>query len=193
MRTTHLGLIGIALALSSCGDGGDAGVSTPGEEAPMTIQLTSPAFEEGADIPRNYTCDGEDISPPLSWSGVPDQARSLVLICDDPDAPRGTWTHWVLYDLPPGATGLPEGLPTDQTIRVGSGGGEHEARQGKNDFRKPGYGGPCPPSGTHRYFFRLFALDSTTGLEPGAIRQQVERAMEGHALAQGQLMGRYAR
>ena len=159
----------------------------------MTIPLTSPAFEEGADIPRNYSCDGDDISPPLEWSGVPDQARSLVLICDDPDAPRGTWTHWVLYDLPSEATGLPEGLPTDETIRVESGGTGHEVRQGKNDFHRPGYGGPCPPSGTHRYFFRLYALDSTTGLEPGATRQQVERAMEGHVLAQGQLMGRYTR
>lgn len=159
----------------------------------MTIQMQSHAFEDGGDIPRKYTCDGEDISPPLEWSGVPDQARSLVLICDDPDAPRGTWTHWVLYDLPSEAAGLPEGLPTDQTIRVGSSGGEHEARQGKNDFRKTGYGGPCPPSGTHRYFFRLFALDATTGLEPGATRQQLERAMRGHVLVQGQLMGRYSR
>lgn len=116
-----------------------------------------------------------------------------MLICDDPDAPRGTWTHWVLYDLPSDVSGLPEGLPTDKAIRVESGGTGHEARQGKNDFGKPGYGGPCPPSGTHRYFFRLFALDSTTGLGPGATRQQVERAMEGHVLAQGQLMGRYTR
>jgi Raf kinase inhibitor-like YbhB/YbcL family protein len=159
----------------------------------MTIQLESPAFEEGGTIPRKYTCDGEDISPPLAWSAVPEAARSLVLICDDPDAPMGTWTHWVVFDLPAEATGLPEGVAPDETIRVASGGAGHVARQGRNDFRKTGYGGPCPPSGTHRYFFRLYALDNTLGLEPGASRKQVLRAMDGHVLAQGQLMGRYAR
>jgi Raf kinase inhibitor-like YbhB/YbcL family protein len=107
--------------------------------------------------------------------------------------PRGTWTHWVLFDLPAGVTGLPEGLPPEGTVRVTSGGVEHVARQGRNDFRNLGYGGPCPPSGTHRYFFRLYALDGPLSLEPGATRQQVLRAMEGHVLAQGQLMGRYAR
>ncbi|QDV35613.1 YbhB/YbcL family Raf kinase inhibitor-like protein [Tautonia plasticadhaerens] len=190
---THLGLIGITLALPSCGGRDEAEVAPPMEGTPMTIRLESSAFEEGADIPRRYTCDGEDISPPLSWSGVPDSARSLVLICDDPDAPRGTWTHWVLYDLPPGASGLPEGLPADEAVRFASGGSDHDARQGKNDFRKAGYGGPCPPSGTHRYFFRLYALDTTTGLGPGASRRPVEQAMQGHVLAQGQLMGRYTR
>lgn len=192
MRFKHSGLVGLALVLSSCG-GDDAGVMTPGEEAPMTIRLESPAFEAGGTIPRKYTCDGEDLSPPLAWSGVPEAARSLVLICDDPDAPRGTWTHWVLYDLPAEVTGLPEGLPIEGTVPIPAGGAEQVARQGRNDFRKLGYGGPCPPSGSHRYFFRLYALDTTTGPEPGATRQEVLKALAGHVLAQGELMGRYAR
>ena len=141
----------------------------------MSIRLESLAFEEGKSIPRKYTCDGEDISPPLNWSGVPEEARSLVLIADDPDAPRGIWTHWVLFDLPVEVSELPKGLPAEKTVLVASGEARHTARQGRNDFRKLGYGGPCPPSGTHRYSFRLYALDDSLGLEPGATRQQVLR------------------
>jgi Raf kinase inhibitor-like YbhB/YbcL family protein len=188
-RRIDPGLIGLALVLPACG-GGDPGVV---EGRPMTIRLESSAFQEGGMIPRTYTCDGEDISPPLSWSGVPESARSLVLICEDPDAPLGTWTHWLLYNLPAEVTALPERLPPEGTIQVASGGAKHPARQGRNDFRKLGYGGPCPPSGTHRYYFRLFALDTTLNLEPGASRKQVLGAMEKHILAQGELMGRYAR
>lgn len=153
----------------------------------MTIELTSPAFAEGAPIPARYTADGEDVSVPLKWSGAPDGTRSIALICDDPDAPRPTpWVHWVLYGLPPTVTELPEGVPATRTVLSG-------AKQGANDWRRIGYGGPAPPSGTHRYFFRLYALDIVLDLQPGATKQDLLRAMEGHILAQGQLMGTYKR
>ena len=147
----------------------------------MTIQLTSSAFKEGGDIPRRHTCDGEDLSPSLSWTGIPAGTHSLALIVDDPDAPRGDWVHWVLVDLPSDLEGLPEGV---------SGAGT----DGKNDFGRLGYGGPCPPKGSnHRYYFKLYALDQTLGLKPGAKKVDVEIAMAGHILVQGQLMGRYGR
>ncbi len=150
------------------------------------LRLESAAFPAGKPIPAAYTADGRDVSPPLSWSGVPPDAKSLALVCEDPDAPRGTWVHWVLYDLDPAATGLPEGIAASE--RPASGG-----VQGKNDFGRIGYGGPAPPSGTHRYFFRLYALDARTGLAPGATRRDLTRAMEGHVLAEGELMGTYSR
>ena len=152
----------------------------------MAMRVASPAFAEGAKIPRRYTCDGEDISPPLSWSGVPEGTKSLALICDDPDAPGKTWVHWVLFNLPPRTTELPEGVPARETI---PGGGA----QGVNDFRKIGYGGPCPPSGTHRYVFRLSALDAEVALAPGATRADLDRAMKGRVLAEGSLTGKYSR
>jgi len=153
----------------------------------MAIQLTSTAFNEGNAIPKKYTCDSEDISPPLAWNGVPASAKSLALIVDDPDAPVGTWVHWVLYDMPPGLTGLNEAINKTPTIQgVGT--------QGTNDFRKTGYGGPCPPRGKpHRYFFRLYALDTALNLKPGATRRELDKAMQGHILAQGQLFGTYGR
>jgi len=150
------------------------------------MQLTSSAFADGGTIPRRHTCDGDDVSPPLAWSGVPDDAISLALIADDPDAPRGTWVHWVLYNLPAAVTSLPEALPADERLPNG-------ALQGRNDFRRTGYGGPCPPSGTHRYFFKLYALDTMLDLAPGATKQELLQAMDGHVLAEAQLMGRYAR
>lgn len=192
MRILDRGLVALALVLSSCGSRDGSEVS-PVEERIRTIRLESTAFPEGGMIPRKYTCDGEDVSPPLAWSNVPEAARSLVLICDDPDAPAGTWTHWVLFNLPAEVTALSERLPPEGDVQVASGGAEHAARQGRNDFGKLGYGGPCPPSGTHRYYFRLCALDTTLSLKPGASRKQVLGAMEGHVLAQGQVMGRYAR
>ena len=152
----------------------------------MAILVESPAFAEGAQIPRRYTCDGEDISPPLSWSGVPEGTKSLALICDDPDAPGKTWVHWVLFNLPPRTTELPEGVPARAAI---SGGGA----QGINDFRKIGYGGPCPPSGTHRYVFKLYALDAEIALATGATRADLDRAMKGRVLAEGALTGKYSR
>jgi Raf kinase inhibitor-like YbhB/YbcL family protein len=151
------------------------------------MQLTSTAFTEGAPIPVKHTCDAADVSPALNWSGVPAEARSLALIADDPDAPVGTWVHWVLYGLPASANGLAEDTPKSQYIPGG-------ARQGLNDFRKLGYGGPCPPPGNaHRYLFKLYALDTVLELKPGATRKEVERAMEKHILAQAQLMGTYKR
>jgi len=147
----------------------------------MTIQITSSAFTEGGNIPRQYTCDDVDVSPPLSWSGIPTNTVSLALIVDDPDAPAGTWVHWVLFNLPSDLKGLDQG---------GSGIGV----EGKNDFRRLGYGGPCPPKGsTHRYYFKVYALDTTLDLQSGATKAQVEHLMQGHILAQGQLMGKYGR
>ena len=150
------------------------------------MKITSTAFEEGGMIPRKYTCDGEDVSPPLAWTGVPEAAKTIALISDDPDAPMGTWVHWVLFNLPASEKGLPEAVPTDKELKNG-------AKQGRNDFRRIGYGGPCPPGGTHRYFFKLYALDAVLNLPAGATKAELIKAMEGHILAQGQLMGKYRR
>jgi Raf kinase inhibitor-like YbhB/YbcL family protein len=152
----------------------------------LAIQLTSNAFIEGAMIPQRYTCDGENISPPLLWTGVPPGTRSLALICDDPDAPVGIWDHWVLYNIPANATGLPQSIPEKTILDTG-------AVHGSNSWGRIGYGGPCPPGGTHRYFFKLFALDTLLDLKSGATTSQLLEAMEGHVLAQGQLMGKYRR
>lgn len=174
-----------------CGCGRAA--DPPGLDDPqkMTLPLTSPAFAEGAAIPKVFTCDGKDISPPLAWSGVPASTRELALLCDDPDAPRGTWTHWILFNVPPQVTGLPEAVPA--ASRAKSGEPQTPAPQGKNDFGKNGYGGPCPPSGTHRYVFRLFALDTHLPPEAGASRKALLQAIQGHVLAEGKLVGTYAR
>ncbi|MFC1738478.1 YbhB/YbcL family Raf kinase inhibitor-like protein [Planctomycetota bacterium] len=152
----------------------------------MEIKITSPAFEEGGMIPSKYTCDGEDISPPLQWQNVPEGTKSIALISDDPDAPMGTWVHWVLYELPAETSELAENIPADESLPNG-------AKQGTSDFGRIGYGGPCPPSGTHRYFFKIYALDSDAGLEAGATKGQLLKAMEGHILATGQLIGKYKR
>jgi Raf kinase inhibitor-like YbhB/YbcL family protein len=152
----------------------------------MELEIKSTAFEEGGSIPRKYTCDGTDISPPLSWTQPPEGTKSLVLICDDPDAPMGTWVHWVLYSLSPDTLELPEDVPDKKEVLGG-------AMQGTNDFRRIGYGGPCPPSGTHRYYFTLYAIDSEPGLGAGATKKEVLTNIEGHVLAEGQLMGRYSR
>jgi serine protease Do len=154
---------------------------------PMSIELTSPAFAEGGTIPRQHTGDGADRSPPLRWPGAPEGTKSFALVCEDPDAPRGTWVHWVLFDLPAETRELEEGVPATAALANG-------ARQGKNDFGNVGYGGPAPPRGKpHRYFFKLYALDATVGLPSGATRDQLLAAVKGHVLAEGQLMGRYAR
>ncbi|MCX7624781.1 MAG: YbhB/YbcL family Raf kinase inhibitor-like protein [Candidatus Sumerlaeaceae bacterium] len=152
----------------------------------MKLTVTSPAFSEGGPIPSKYTCDGPDFSPPLEIRHIPDGTKSLALISDDPDAPRGTWVHWVLYDWPPTQPDLPENLPKTGELSNG-------AKQGTNDFRRLGYGGPCPPSGTHRYFFKVYALDTVLGKPSGLTKAQLEAAMKGHILAEGVLMGRYAR
>jgi hypothetical protein len=152
----------------------------------MEIKVTSTAFEAGDMIPKKYTCDDINVSPPLAFSGIPAGAKSVALICDDPDAPRGTWVHWVLYNLPASAKQLPEHVPAQATLPNG-------ARHGRNDFGNLGYGGPCPPSGTHRYFFKVYALNAELDLQPGATKAQFVRAMNGHVLAQGELVGKYKR
>jgi Raf kinase inhibitor-like YbhB/YbcL family protein len=153
--------------------------------AEESMDLTSPAFENGAEIPAKYTCEGRDISPPLTWSGVPKEARSLVLVVDDPDAPdpkepKTTWVHWVVYNLPPSTTGLAEGV---KALPQG-------ARVGLNDWKRAAYGGPCPPVGRHRYFHKLYALDAVLGLDRPT-KAQVENAMKDHVLGHAQLVGTY--
>lgn len=154
----------------------------------MTLLLTSAAFEHGAAIAAKYTCEGQDVSPPLDWSGVPKGARSLVLIVDDPDAPdpkapRMIWVHWILYNLPPDLAGLPEGV-SKSALPAGTG-------EGLNDWKRTGYGGPCPPIGRHRYFHKLYALDvKLEGLERPA-KAALEAAMKGHIIAEAILMGTY--
>jgi hypothetical protein len=159
------------------------------------MQLTSPAFEPNQLIPPQYTCDGEDISPPLNWDEPPAGTKSLTLICDDPDAPRKTWVHWVVYNLPPTTRSLAENIsPSDRLApRLRQDRNLAGGFQGLNDFQKLQYGGPCPPGGTHRYFFKLYALDTMLNLESGATKAQVEAAMAGHILAQAELIGLYSR
>ena len=152
----------------------------------MTLQLTSSAFSQGDPIPTKYTCDGDDVSPPLAWGDPPEGTASFALINDDPDAPVGTWVHWVLYNLPADARSLPEAVPADSELPDGS-------RHGQNSWRRPGYGGPCPPGGTHRYFFKLYALDTALDLPSDANKEEVLKAMEGHILGQTELMGVYTR
>src|SRR5437879_6301202 len=152
----------------------------------MSLKLTSSAFAEGEVIPEKYTCDGENISPPLAWSDLPSGTKELALIVDDPDAPSGLFVHWVLYQIPAKVSELEEGIPKKDKLPNG-------ARQGTNGFQKVGYGGPCPPNGTHRYFFHLYALGKSLGLPSGVTRQQVEAALKGNVLDQAELMGRYQR
>lgn len=153
-------------------------------EKKSDLKVTSAAFKEGQLIPRQYTCDGVNVSPPLEWSGVPKSARTIAIIADDPDAPSGNWAHWVLYNLPADNIGFVENLPATENLKAGG-------FQGKNDFGKIGYGGPCPPAGSHRYFFKVYALDAELPLKAGATKAEVEKAFENHVVAQGQLMGTY--
>jgi hypothetical protein len=152
----------------------------------MELKVTSAAFSEGGMIPSQYTCDGADKSPPISWTKGPEGTKSYALISDDPDAPVGTWVHWVIYNIPASVTSLAENIPKKARLDDGS-------LQGINDFKKYGYGGPCPPGGTHRYYFKVYALNTVISAEPGLTKKQLLKAMEGHILAQGQLMGRYSR
>ncbi|MDX8402550.1 MAG: YbhB/YbcL family Raf kinase inhibitor-like protein [Mariprofundaceae bacterium] len=166
------------LAASGASHGGEA------------MQIESSAFGPMGEIPSRHTCDGEDVSPPLAWSGIPAGAKSLVLIVDDPDAPdpaapKMTWAHWLLYNLPPDSTGLPEAVP-DSALPAGT-------LQGRNDWQRTGYGGPCPPIGRHRYFFRLYALDCMLPDLSRPDRKALLRAVEGHVLDQAELIGTYAK
>ena len=150
------------------------------------FELTSSAFSQGKTIPTVYTCDGRDTSPPLEWRDSPPGTESLALIMDDPDAPVGTWVHWVIYDLPVTRSSLPEAAPTDSELA-------HGIRQGRNSWGRTGYGGPCAPSGAHRYFFKLYALDCLLQIKAGATKKQLLKAIKGHILAKTELMGRYSR
>jgi Raf kinase inhibitor-like YbhB/YbcL family protein len=153
----------------------------------MAFGVRSTAFETGAQIPRVHTCDGRDVSPALRWDGAPPETRTFALVCEDPDAPAGTWTHWVIYNIPEKLKQLPEGLPPQGSLPDGT-------LQGKNDFGRLGYGGPCPPRGRpHRYFFRLYALDERLPLTSGLTRAALLRALQGHVLAQAELYGLYGR
>ena len=153
----------------------------------MALSITSTAFKDGRRIPKKYTCESDDISPALAWSDVPPEAKSLALIMDDPDAPMGVFTHWVLFNLPSGLSSLDEAQATGE--KLGNG-----AVHGINDFGRTGYGGPCPPPGpTHRYFFAIYALDTSLSLKPRSTKQQLLTAMKGHVLAEARLVGTYSR
>jgi Raf kinase inhibitor-like YbhB/YbcL family protein len=185
----------VSLLLSACTAGtatqlveSTVPASPGGIEPSLSIELTSTAFKYGEPIPQKFTCDGEDVSPPLTWGRPPSGTQSLALIMDDPDAPVGTWDHWLLFNIPAGMRELQENLPVTgknvdpEAIYVGS-----------NSWGRPDYGGPCPPSGTHRYFLKLYALATSINLLPGAKKQELLNAMEGHILAETELMGTYSR
>lgn len=158
--------------------------------APMSLSITSPVFSQNGEIPARHTCDGQDVSPPLNWSGLPEGTKSLALIVADPDvpdpaAPKMTWVHWVLYNIPPDAAGLPEGVKPANLPKGTS--------EGLNDWKRTGYGGPCPPIGRHRYFHKLYALDTVLADLRKATKQDLEKAMKGHILASAELIGTYKR
>ncbi len=191
----------LAGSLPACADDGRAGngLGRPAaegadrtgaaQEGVDSMRLTSDAFEDGGTIPRRHTCDGEDVSPALAWEGAPDGTESFTLVVHDPDAPRGDWVHWVIYDIPGHFSELPEDVGTAERL-------DHlgEAAQGENDFGRIGWGGPCPPPGKpHRYVFTLHALDARLELEPGASREEVEEPGRRHVLATASLTGRYGR
>lgn len=180
----------LAMMLVSCAPSAtsapDATILVTATEATMSIQLTSDAFTHEGSIPTQYACTGDDISPALMWNEPPAGTQSFALIMDDPDAPVGTWVHWVLFNIPASARGLSEAVPSEETLSDGS-------IHGENSGGNLGYSGPCPPSGTHRYFFKLYALDEMLGLSPGADTGELLKAMEGHILAQGELMGTFSK
>jgi Raf kinase inhibitor-like YbhB/YbcL family protein len=152
----------------------------------MVIKVKSAVFDEGEPIPTRYTCSGVDVSPPLKWDPLPENTESVALICEDPDAPGGIWTHWVLFNLPRDTMGLSEHVMGREILDNG-------AIQGMNDFGRVGYGGPCPPGETHRYFYKVYALDVKLDLPPRSTRTELLEAMDGHVLDQGQIMGYYTR
>lgn len=152
----------------------------------MEFTILSDAFKDGGLIPKKYTCDGPDVSPPLTWKGEPAGVKSFALIVDDPDAPMGTWVHWVIFNIPSSVKGLKEGIPHDERLPDGT-------MQGKNDFNKIGYGGPCPPGGTHRYFFKLYAVDTVLSISGGVTKDKLLSALNGHIMAETRLIGRYSR
>lgn len=182
----------LSIAISGCSKSSPTITQPPvnsGQPNGTEIKLTSTAFKEGEAIPRAYTCDGVNVSPPLEWSGVATTTKppkTIAIVADDPDAPGGTWVHWVLYNLPADNIGLVENVPATENLKAGG-------FQGKNDFSKIGYGGPCPPWGSHRYRFTIYALDGELPLKAGATSAELTKAMAGHIILQGQLMGTYRR
>ena len=185
-RVLYITLLTLVFIVPSSGAADKQSSSQKEGSGMAKIVITSNAFLEGETIPKKFTCDGEDISPQLSWSGIPDGAKELVLVCEDPDAPSSNWIHWVLYGLSPDKSGLAENVAKKETAAG--------AKQGKNDFGKIGYGGPCPPRGpAHRYFFRLYAIDVNLSLKPGATKKELTKGIDGHIVAHGELMGKYAR
>ena len=186
MRYAWIWVAGLAALLCAC-EKADGEGAAPGAGGGARMPVRSPAFVEGGMIPVKYSCQGEDLSPPIEWDSVPGAAKSLALICDDPDAPVGTWVHWVIWNIPPEKKELAEAVPQKAELPDG-------ARQGMNDFRKMGYGGPMPPPGNaHRYYFKIYALDIKPDLKSGATKAKLLDAMKGHVLAEGQLMGTYKR
>jgi Raf kinase inhibitor-like YbhB/YbcL family protein len=183
MKKAYVIFIGVAILLSSCSS---KSTSTP--EADMSLDLKSDAFVNGQSIPAKYSCVGKNVSPALSWGDPPAGTQSFALIMDDPDAPAGTWVHWVLFNIPADRRSLQEDLPTS-----GKNVDPNAIYFGKNSWGKTSYGGPCPPSGMHRYYFKLYALDAVTNLLPGATKDELLKAMNGHILAQGGLMGTFSK
>jgi Raf kinase inhibitor-like YbhB/YbcL family protein len=176
-----------AMLTAGCSRKEDPAGSRPEEALLGDFKLRSSAFNEGQTIPSEFTCDGKNVSPALIWQGVPQTAKRLVLICEDPDAPAGIWLHWLAYGIPATHTGLSEGVPASGSLPDGS-------KQGKNDFDKIGYGGPCPPPGKpHRYFFKLYAVDSDLPSKPGLGRNEIESLMKNHIVGTASLMGTYQR
>ena len=192
MKCLILTLVALALTLSACGTQATYGGATQPssssvtQEAPMSLSISSVAFASGQSIPAKYSCVGREVSPPLTWSGAPANAKSFALIVDDPDAPMGTWVHWVMYNISAATNSLPEAMPAGGQLSDGS-------LQGKNSSGNLGYNGPCPPSGTHRYFFKLYALDTLLNLSSGSSKDQLLKAMDSHILAQGELMGTFSK
>jgi Raf kinase inhibitor-like YbhB/YbcL family protein len=184
-KTIHI-LMMLPVVFCACENKGKPSDSAREEAVKMKIKVTSPAFEEGGMIPPKYTSDGENVSPPLNWEGVPEGTKSIALVSDDPDAPIGTWVHWVMWNVPADATHLSENVPPDENLPDGS-------RQGITDFRSHGYGGPSPPSGTHRYYFKIYALDTKLDISSNSKKADLLKAMEGHIITEGQLMGKYKR
>ena len=182
----HVVLVLFLLLAVSCSSG-NYEIRSQHEGLKSNIQMTSSAFRDGGDIPSRYTCDGENVSPPLRWDGAPSDTRTFALIADDPDAPGGTWVHWVLYNIPGGITELAEAGSVGEATSEG-------ALNGTNDFKQLGYGAPCPPPGRpHRYFFKLYALDAQVDLEAGATEESLLSAMEGHVVGEAQVVGKYQR
>lgn len=182
MRFIFTALIGFSLCFSSF-----LGEAPLAQTQGVTMKISSASFSSGEMIPKKFTCDGPDTSPKLNWTEPPAKTQSFAMIMDDPDAPAGTWVHWVLFDLPAETRELAEGVAKQEQLANG-------ARQGRNDFGKIGYGGPCPPAGNlHRYFFKLYALDAKLNLKAGATKADVESAMKGHILAHAEMIGKYGR